>query len=57
MRDHETYLSLMKKYPMPDHMIFVNLLNPAPNKWNRLVAENIAIYIFKDRAEARIEEL
>ena len=26
MCDHETYLSLMKKYPMPDHMIFDNLL-------------------------------
>ena len=55
--DHETYLKLTKKYPMPDHMILDNLLNPAPNKWNRLVAENIAIHIFKERAEARIEEL
>ena len=57
MYDHETYLKLTKKYPMPDHMILDNLLNPAPNKWDRLVAENIAIHIFKERAEARIEEL
>ena len=45
------------KYPMPDYMILDNMLKPAPNKWNRLVAENIATYFFIDRAEARIEEL
>ena len=54
MCDHETYLSLMKKYPMPDHYIFENLLKPGPNKWNRLVAENIATHMAADRALARL---
>ena len=54
MYDHETYLSLVKKYPMPDHYIFENFVKPGPNKWNRLVAENIATHMSADRALARL---
>ena len=59
MFDHEAYLNLMKRYPMPDHMIFDidHLLDPSLKRWNQLVAENIANCIFKERAEARIEEV
>jgi len=54
MYDHETYINLVKKYPMPDHLIFENFVRPEPNKWHRLVAENIATHMFDDRALARI---
>ncbi len=50
MYDH----NLVKKYPMPDHLIFENFVRPEPNKWHRLVAENIATYMFDDRALARL---
>ena len=56
--DHETYVTLVKRYPYPDHMIlksFLSALNPDPNLWKRNLVENIASYIYIDRAEDRAE--
>ena len=54
MYDHETYLSLGKKYPMLDHLICENFVRPKPIPWHKLVAENIATHMFDDRALARL---
>ena len=56
--DHETYVNLVKRYPIPDYMIlqsFLSALKPDPNLWKRNLVENIASFIYRDRAEVRAE--